>query len=85
MWDFLHEPLLFGEGSPIPRVIREDLRDRTLQAFFDSLSPMVLGMFMGTILSVLRGVAPPPSAGERHVLAEAVVDLLLDGIRVREG
>jgi AcrR family transcriptional regulator len=45
---------------------------------------MALGMFMGTILSVLRGVAPPPSAGERHVLAEAVVDLLLDGIRVRE-
>lgn len=46
---------------------------------------MALGMFMGTILSVLRGVAPPPSAEERHVLAEAVVDLLLDGIRVREG
>lgn len=45
---------------------------------------MVLGMFMGVILPVLRGVAPPPSPEERHTLAQAIVDLLLDGIRVRE-
>ena len=45
---------------------------------------MILGMFMGTILPVLRGVAPPPSAEERRRLAGAVVDLLLDGIRVHE-
>jgi AcrR family transcriptional regulator len=46
---------------------------------------MVLGMFMGTILPVLRGVASPPSAEERHTLARAVVNLLLDGVRVHEG
>jgi AcrR family transcriptional regulator len=44
---------------------------------------MVLGMFVGVILPALRGVAPPPSKEERHTLAESVVDLLLDGIRVR--
>jgi AcrR family transcriptional regulator len=44
---------------------------------------MVLGMFMGGILPVLRGVAPSPSPEERHALAESVVDLLLDGLRVR--
>jgi hypothetical protein len=46
---------------------------------------MVLGMFMGTILPVLRGVAPAPSSEERHTLAQAVVSLLLDGVRVHEG
>jgi AcrR family transcriptional regulator len=45
---------------------------------------MVLGMFMSTILPLLRGSALPPSQERRHVLAEAVVDLLLDGIRVRQ-
>jgi AcrR family transcriptional regulator len=45
---------------------------------------ILLGMFMGGILPVLRGVAPPPSPEERRALAEAIVDLLLDGIRVRE-
>jgi AcrR family transcriptional regulator len=46
---------------------------------------MVLGMFMGTILPVLRGVAPAPSPEERHTLAQDVVSLLLDGVRVHEG
>jgi len=45
---------------------------------------MVLGMFISTILPLLRGTAPPPSHERRHALAEAVVDLLLDGIRVRQ-
>jgi AcrR family transcriptional regulator len=45
---------------------------------------MVLGMFIASILPVLRGVAPSPSKEERHALAKATVDLLLDGIRVRQ-
>jgi AcrR family transcriptional regulator len=45
---------------------------------------MILGMFLAPMLPVLRGVAPPPSPEERHALAKASVDLLLDGIRVRE-
>jgi TetR/AcrR family fatty acid metabolism transcriptional regulator len=44
---------------------------------------MVLGMFFAPILAVLRGIMPPPSPEQRRVLAEAAVDLLLDGIRVR--
>ncbi len=43
---------------------------------------MVMGMFMASILPVLRGVASPPSEEERRGLSEAVVDLLLDGVRV---
>lgn len=45
---------------------------------------MVLGIFLAPILPVLRGVTPPPSPEDRHALAEAAVDLLLDGIRVRQ-
>ncbi|HET91135.1 MAG TPA: TetR/AcrR family transcriptional regulator [Chloroflexi bacterium] len=44
---------------------------------------MVVGMFIAGILPVLRGVASPPSEEERRALSEAIVDLLLDGIRVR--
>ncbi len=44
---------------------------------------MMLGMFFAPVLPVLRGVTPPPSSEQCGVLAEAAVDLLLDGIRVR--
>ena len=44
---------------------------------------MVMGMFVAPILAVLRGITPPPSPEQCHVLAGTAVDLLLDGIRVR--
>lgn len=46
---------------------------------------MVMGMFIAPILPVLRGVTPPPTPEVRRALAQAAVDLLLDGIRVRKG
>lgn len=49
------------------------------------VTQMVLGIFLAPILPVLRGVTPPSSPEERRALAEAAVDLLLDGIRVRKG
>lgn len=45
---------------------------------------MVMSIFGGLILPALRGAAPLPSPEERHSLAETVVDLLLDGIRLRD-
>ena len=45
---------------------------------------LVLGMFGSLILPALRGFAPLPAAPERRVLAEAMVDMLLDGIRAQE-
>ena len=45
---------------------------------------VIMGMFIAPILPVLRGVTPPPSAKELNALAEAVADLLLDGVRVRQ-
>jgi AcrR family transcriptional regulator len=45
---------------------------------------MTMGMFFGIILPFLRGVEPPLSPERRHTLAEAVISLLLDGIRLRD-
>jgi len=44
---------------------------------------MVLAMFVIPILPILRGVSPIPSAQERRNLAQNVIDLFIDGIRVR--
>ena len=45
---------------------------------------MVLAMFVIPILPILRGVSPIPSAQERRNLAQNVIDLFIDGIRVRQ-
>ncbi len=47
------------------------------------VSQMILGMVLGVTLPVLRGQEDVPSKERCHLLAETVVDLLLDGIRVR--
>ena len=45
---------------------------------------MALGMFGSLVLPALRGLEPPPAPAERRALAEAVVDILLDGISVQD-
>jgi TetR/AcrR family fatty acid metabolism transcriptional regulator len=44
-----------------------------------------LGMFFGIIAPIIRGIQPPPSPEQRRVLAVTAVDLLLDGLRARDG
>jgi len=45
---------------------------------------MIMAMFIAPIIPVLRGIRPPPSPQECHDLAQSVIDLLFDGIRVRD-
>jgi AcrR family transcriptional regulator len=45
---------------------------------------LVIGMFSSLIVPAIRGLAPLPSPQERRALSETVVDLLLDGVRLRE-
>ncbi len=47
------------------------------------VAQMVMGMFGSLIVQAIRGIAPLPSPEKRRALAEAMVDLLLDGIRAR--
>ncbi len=46
---------------------------------------LAMGMFFSLLLPALRGVEPPPSPDRRRELSEAVVSVMLDGIRTREG
>jgi AcrR family transcriptional regulator len=45
---------------------------------------MALGMFGSLVLPALRGVEPLPAPAERRALAEAVVDIFMDGVRVQD-
>lgn len=72
-------------GKLVEAFIATQVADGAFRPVDPSLTMrMGVGMFMGVILPVLRGVEPPPSPEERHALAEALVDLFLDGIRVHE-
>jgi AcrR family transcriptional regulator len=44
-------------------------------------SRLTIGMFLGVVLPSLRGIEPSPTPDERHRIAEAVVNLLWNGIR----
>ena len=68
--------------------LREYLAERIAVGAFRSFDPVlgaraVMGLYLGLMLPVIRGMAPLPSPGERRALAETVTDLLLDGVRTR--
>lgn len=63
------------------------IADRVAAGFFRPIDPALsaraaIGMFAGLMLPIVRGVEPLPSPADRRNLAETIVDLLLDGIRV---
>jgi AcrR family transcriptional regulator len=72
-------------GKLVEAFIATRIADGAFRPVDPSLTMRIgVGMFIGAILPVLRGVEPPPSPEEGHALAEALVDLLLDGVRVHE-
>jgi AcrR family transcriptional regulator len=73
----------------VGQYISQFVQERVDSGVFRPIDPdlatrMILGMYIAPILPVLRGVTPPPSREELHALAESVVDLLWDGIRIRQ-
>jgi len=88
--DMILQDFVLDRFQRIGQLVEAYVIQRINDGAFRSVDPglttrMVLGMFMGTMLPVLRGVALAPSPEERHTLARAVVDLLLDGVRVHAG
>jgi AcrR family transcriptional regulator len=64
--------------------IAERVADGLLRSVDPSLTAqMIMGIFVGVIAPEVRGVRAPHTAGERRALAEAIVDLILDGILTR--
>ncbi|HOG46066.1 MAG TPA: TetR/AcrR family transcriptional regulator [Anaerolineae bacterium] len=85
--DILHEFLL-TRLTAIHQQITAFIRARIAAGAFRPIDPGVgarvaMSIFGGLILPVLRGLAPIPSPEERRVLAEGIVDVLLDGVRAR--
>ncbi len=65
----------------IQAFIAERIQAGTFRPFDPELGARAaLGMFVGLMLPVLRGLEAPPDAEKRHRMAEAVVEILLNGI-----
>lgn len=64
--------------------IAERVADGLLRMVDPSLTAqMIMGIFVGVIAPEVRGVSAPRTAAERRALAEAIVDLILDGVLAR--
>jgi AcrR family transcriptional regulator len=64
--------------------VAERVADGSLRSVDPGLTAqLIMGMFVAVIAPEVRGVKPPRTPGERRALAEAIVDLLLDGILAR--
>jgi AcrR family transcriptional regulator len=64
--------------------ITERIAAGTFRPFDPALGARaVVGMYLGLMLPVIRGIAPLPSLEERRALAETITDLVLDGVRAR--
>jgi AcrR family transcriptional regulator len=84
----LHEFVVARLARVFERV-KAFVAERVASGAFRPIDPslgaqLVMGMFFGLVVPVLRGVQPLPPPEERRALAETIVDLLLDGIRIRQ-
>ena len=71
------------------QALRTFIADRIASGAFRPIDPamgarLAMGMFGGVIMPVLRGVEALPPPEDRRAMAEVMVDLLLDGVRVRQ-
>ncbi len=73
----------------IHHLLERYIAERIATGVFRSVDPaltaqLVLGMFGSLIVPAVRGMTPLPSSEKLRALAEAMVDLLLDGVRARD-
>ena len=69
--------------------IRAFIAGRIARGVFRPVDPsttarMIVGMFVVPVAPVMRGIQPAPSPEECRMLAESVVDLVFDGLCVRQ-
>lgn len=86
--DELLEQFFTARLARVEERVQEYIADRVAAGAFRPLDPTlgaraVIGMYLGLMLPVIRGIAPLPSPEERHALAETITDLILDGVRAR--
>ncbi|MEA3308434.1 MAG: TetR/AcrR family transcriptional regulator [Chloroflexota bacterium] len=88
--DVILQDLLMERMTAILELVEGFITTSIAEGRFRPMNPhlatrMLFGMFVGPLLPVLRGIEAPPTLQERHALAAAAVNLLMDGIQVREG
>ncbi len=71
--------------AAIHRVLADFIRRRVADGTFRPIDPdltaqMIIGMFAGVLLPLIRGASAPPADAERRAIAEAMAGLLLDGV-----
>jgi AcrR family transcriptional regulator len=72
----------------IAQSLQAFIAERVASGAFRPIDPVIgarvaIGMFAGLIAPSLRGLEPLPSQENRRALAEAMVDILLDGVCAR--
>ncbi|MGC9395716.1 MAG: TetR/AcrR family transcriptional regulator [Anaerolineae bacterium] len=87
--DVILEDFVIGRLQYIGQAIKGFVARRVNAGDFrpidpEAVTPMILGAFVALIAPVLRGKQSAPTPEERHQLAQTAVDLLFDGLRVRE-
>jgi AcrR family transcriptional regulator len=87
--DVILEDFVIGRlqyiGAAIQSFITKGIEGGNFRAMDPEITTtMVLGTFLALVFPVVRGKKPAPTSHERHQLAQSAVDLLLDGLRVRE-
>ena len=86
--DDLLEQFFTARLARVEERVRAYIADRIAAGAFRPFNPAlgaraVMGMYFGLMLPLIRGIAPLPSPEERRSLAEAITDLLLDGVRAK--
>jgi AcrR family transcriptional regulator len=84
--DELLEQFFTARWARVEELVRAYIAERIAAGAFRPFDPVlgaraVVGMYVGLMLPVIRGIAPLPSPGERRALAEMLTDLLLNGVR----
>ena len=75
---------------PVMAILQKFISEKTSTGLFRPIDPqlaarMIIATFIGALLPVLRGIEPPPTPRQRHILSENIVELLFEGLTARKG
>jgi AcrR family transcriptional regulator len=75
---------------PVLDILQNFISEKISSGVFRPIDPrlaarMIIATFIGALLPVLRGIEPAPSAEQRHILSESIVELLYEGLAAQKG
>jgi AcrR family transcriptional regulator len=87
--DDVLQDVLIGQIQQLNEDIQGFVNKRIAQGVFRPVDPeltarMLISLCIVPVIPVMRGMQPPPTARECQVLAQSVIDLVLDGLYVHQ-